>query len=237
MHLFYSKVCNISEFALCKEESFHCNKVLRLKKSDKINVTNGKGLLVEAEILSDIQTEVILKTTKVIENKDIQDFKLHIALAPLKNSSRYEWFVEKSVELGITEITPIITKFTEKKQYKTDRLKRIVLEAMKQSQRTFLPIVNEPERIEVFLKNSISKNKYIAYCGTCEKEILNKELSLSNEVLFVVGPEGDFDTKEIDFAITNGYIPISLGNYRLRSETAALHLCSITNFMNSKGVK
>lgn len=233
MHLFYSKDVNKDLFLLSPDESLHCVKVLRFRTTDKVLATNGNGLLVEAELLDENFKGVMLKTTKVVIDKSALDFKLHVALSPLKNPSRFEWFVEKAVEFGITEITPIISEKTEKKHLKIDRLQKIALEAMKQSLHCFLPQVNESVSFNEFVSANINKNKFIAWCGDADKQVLNSELLNSNDIVFLIGPEGDFTQKEFQFAKENNFSPISLGNYRLRSETAAVYVCSSMNFVKS----
>jgi len=236
MHLFYSRDVNKDMFNLNPDESLHCVKVLRFRTADKVLATNGNGLLVEAELLDENFKGVMLKTTKVIKDKSNSDYKLHVALSILKNPSRFEWFVEKAVEFGITEITPIISEKTEKKHLKIDRLQKIALEAMKQSLHCFLPQVNESLSFKEFVAINQNNNKFIAWCGEADKQMLNSELLKSNDIVFLIGPEGDFTNKEFELAKENNFKPISLGNYRLRSETAAVYVCSSMNFVKSNTI-
>lgn len=233
MHLFYSKDVNKDFFLLSPEESLHCVKVLRFKAKQTVLATNGCGLLVEAVLIDENFKGVMLKTSKVLIDKIALDYKLHVALSPLKNPSRFEWFVEKAVEFGVTEITPIITEKTEKKHYKIDRLQKIALEAMKQSLHCFLPQINEVQNFKDFVSANLYHERFIAWCGDADKQLLNVEHFQSADVVFMIGPEGDFTQKEFDLAKENSFIPVSFGNYRLRSETAAIYVCSLMNFAKS----
>ena len=233
MQLFYnSEIKNgDSTFFFDKEESKHIVKVLRKKESDKIFITNGLGYLFESEIIlaSEKKCEVkIIK--KTFQQPDT--FYTHIAVAPTKMNDRLEWFLEKATEIGIHEITPIICDHSERKVYKIDRAEKIIQAAMKQSLHYYLPKINEPISLSHFVKSNIDGQKFIAHCEETDKKSFQKEIAKNEKVTILIGPEGDFSTKEINLAIANQFIPVTLGNTRLRTETAALVACHTIALLN-----
>ena len=233
MQLFYnSEIKNgDSNFFFDKEESKHIVKVLRKKESDKIFITNGLGYLFESEIIlaSEKKCEVkIIKET--FQQSDT--FYTHIAVAPTKMNDRLEWFLEKATEIGIHEITPIICDHSERKVYKIDRAEKIIQAAMKQSLHYYLPKINEPISLSQFVKSNIDGQKFIAHCEETDKKSFQKEIAKNEKVTILIGPEGDFSTKEINLAIANQFIPVTLGNTRLRTETAALVACHTIALLN-----
>lgn len=233
MQLFYnSEIKNgDSTFFFDKEESKHIVKVLRKKESDKIFITNGLGYLFESEIIlaSEKKCEVkIIKET--FQQPDT--FYTHIAVAPTKMNDRLEWFLEKATEIGIHEITPIICDHSERKVYKIDRAEKIIQAAMKQSLHYYLPKINEPISLSHFVKSNIDGQKFIAHCEETDKKSFQKVIAKNEKVTILIGPEGDFSTKEINLAIANQFIPVTLGNTRLRTETAALVACHTIALLN-----
>ena len=233
MQLFYnSEIKNgDSTFFFDKEESKHIVKVLRKKESDKIFITNGLGYLFESEIIlaSEKKCEVkIIKET--FQQPDT--FYTHIAVAPTKMNDRLEWFLEKATEIGIHEITPIICDHSERKIYKIDRAEKIIQAAMKQSLHYYLPKINEPISLSHFVKSNIDGQKFIAHCEETDKKSFQKEIAKNEKVTILIGPEGDFSAKEINLAIANQFIPVTLGNTRLRTETAALVACHTIALLN-----
>jgi len=233
MQLFYnSKIKNgDSNFFFDKEESKHIVKVLRRKENDKIFITNGLGYLFESEIIlaSEKKCEVIIiKETFQQPNS----FYTHIAVAPTKMNDRLEWFLEKATEIGIHEITPIICDHSERKVYKIDRAEKIIQAAMKQSLHYYLPKINEPISLSQFVKLNIDGQKFIAHCEETDKKSFQKKIAKNEKVTILIGPEGDFSTKEINLAIANQFIPVTLGNTRLRTETAALVACHTIALIN-----
>lgn len=226
MQLFYN--ANITEtatsFIFDKEESKHIIKVLRKKESDILHVTNGFGYLFITEITIASDNKCTVKINS-FEKQERPKFHLHLAVAPTKMNERYEWFLEKATEIGIQEITPIICEHSERKVIKTDRFQKIVESAMKQSLHYYLPQLNEPIAFKDFIKQEYNGQKFIAHCEETDKKSLKNELKTNQNVTILIGPEGDFSVKEIDFAIQNNYIPVSLGNTRLRTETAAVVAC------------
>ena len=220
MQLFYTNNSE-SEFTLPSEESKHITKVLRKKEGDTLHFTDGKGQLLITEITSTDIRKTRVKIIKKIEQEKQHNYYLHVAIAPTKNMDRFEWFLEKACEIGIDEITPIICDHSERKFVKKERGNRILLSAMKQSLKCHLPKLNEAISLNNFMKQDFIGNKYIAHCENSEKiELKNKETE--KRTLILIGPEGDFSVSEIEKSIEKNYLAISLGNSRLRTETAGL---------------
>jgi 16S rRNA (uracil1498-N3)-methyltransferase len=233
MQLFYNPNINESTetFSFDKEESKHIIKVLRKKDTDILFVTNGFGLLFKTEITlaSDSKCTVqILSFEKATPSK----FHLHLAVAPTKMNDRYEWFLEKATEIGIHEITPIICDRSERKVVNTERFDKILLTAMKQSNVLFLPKLNEAMTFKEFIKHKNEGLQLIAHCEETDKKSLKSVLKPNENVTLLIGPEGDFSEKEIALALENNFIPVSLGNTRLRTETAAIVACHSVIFVN-----
>lgn len=233
MQLFYNSQINQSNslFVFDKEESKHIIKVLRKKESDILFVTNGLGFIFKTEIklASDSKCTVAILS---FEQKEVSKFNLHLAVAPTKMNERYEWFLEKATEIGIQEITPIICEHSERKMIKTDRFQKIIESAMKQSLHYFIPKLNEPITFKEFIKKEFEGQKFIAHCEETNKKSLKNELILHQNCTLLIGPEGDFSVKEIQTALNNKFIPVSLGTTRLRTETAAIVACHSVAFFN-----
>ncbi|MDD5150567.1 MAG: 16S rRNA (uracil(1498)-N(3))-methyltransferase [Flavobacterium sp.] len=233
MQLFYNPTINetTENFSFDKEESKHIIKVLRKKDADILFVTNGLGLLFKTEITlaSDNKCTVkILAVEKAVPSK----FHLHLAVAPTKMNDRYEWFLEKATEIGIHEITPIICDRSERKVINSERFDKILLTAMKQSNVLFLPKLNKAISFKEFLNKKSDGLQLIAHCEETDKKSLKSVLKPNENVTLLIGPEGDFSEKEIVLALENNYIPVSLGNTRLRTETAAVVACHSVVFVN-----
>jgi 16S rRNA (uracil1498-N3)-methyltransferase len=233
MQLFYNPTINetTENFSFDKEESKHIIKVMRKKGGDILYVTNGLGYLFKTEISlgSDIKC-----TVKIIsfEQAEKPIYHLHLAVAPTKMNDRYEWFLEKATEMGISEITPIICDHSERKFVKNDRFDKIIQSAMKQSAQVFLPKLNEPIAFKDFIKNQTNGQLFIGHCEETQKISLKNVLKPNTDVTILIGPEGDFSNKEIVLAIENNYIPVSLGATRLRTETAAIVACHSVVLLN-----
>lgn len=233
MQLFYNPLISETEksFVFDKEESKHIIKVLRKKESDILFVTNGLGSLFKTEIAlaSDSKCTVTILS---LEKQEPSKYHLHLAVAPTKMNERYEWFLEKATEIGIQEITPIICEHSERKIIKTDRFQKIIESAVKQSLHFYLPKLNEPISFRDFLKKEFNGQKFIAHCEETDKKSLKSQIKKENDILILIGPEGDFSVKEIQMALDNKFIPVSLGSTRLRTETAAIVACHSVNFLN-----
>lgn len=234
MQLFYNP--NIDEltesFIFDKEESKHIIKVLRKKDGDILYVTNGAGYLFECEITLASDNKCTVKINS-LDKKEASKFHLHLAVAPTKMNERFEWFLEKATEIGIQEITPIICDRSERKVINKERFDKIVLSALKQCNESYLPKLNEAVTFKEFISKQQNKGlQLIAHCEETDKKTLKSVLKSNEDVTLLIGPEGDFSTKEIALALENNYIPVSLGNTRLRTETAAVVACHSVVFFN-----
>ncbi len=232
MYLFYAPNLNLQDCFLNEEESKHCNKVLRLQKDDAIEVIDGKGNLYYAKITSpDVkQTRFIIFETKQGFGK--KEYYLHIAVAPTKNIERLEWFVEKATEIGIDEITPILCQRSERKIINHERLNKVITSAMKQSLKAYHPKLNGLTNFSSLVKIDSDSQKWIAHCANAEKVSIKEAFVPQQKYLILIGPEGDFSPQEINLALENGFEAITLGQSRLRTETAALEACFEINFLN-----
>ncbi|QLE00308.1 16S rRNA (uracil(1498)-N(3))-methyltransferase [Galbibacter sp. BG1] len=234
MQLFYAPDLDskTKEFSFDKEESRHIGKVLRKKEGDTLYITNGKGWLFEAEIINaDIKNCIVSIQKSQLKHK--KNYRLHMAVAPTKMNDRFEWFLEKATEIGIDEITPIICEHSERKKIKPERYEKILQAAMKQSLSCYLPQLNEAINLSDFINREHEGQLFIAHCEDQEKFNLKRKIMADNEVVILIGPEGDFSLEEINSARENGYIPVNLSDNRLRTETAAIVACHIVALMNT----
>ena len=226
MQLFYNASINESTetFSFDKEESKHIIKVLRKKDGDILFVTNGLGFLFKTEIVLASDSKCTVQMVS-FDKAPTPNFKLHLAVAPTKMNDRYEWFLEKATEIGIHEITPIICDRSERKVINKERFEKILLSAMKQSNELFLPKLNPAISFKDFVKQKNKGLQLIAHCEETDKKTLKSILQSNTDVTVLIGPEGDFSEKEITLALDQNYVPVSLGNTRLRTETAAVVAC------------
>ncbi len=221
MNWFYSKLIVDNVLSIEGEEAQHALKVLRLRIGSKIVVIDGKGTYSECEINSLDKRKLVARVLQKIENYKSRPYRIHIAIAPTKNMSRFEWFLEKATEMGIDEISPILTKNSERKHIRAERLQKILISATKQSQKAFIPRLNPLQDLKSFISTAANMEKYIAYCDYENKHLI-RQLDAGKDVLVLIGPEGDFNPKEIESIIEAGYKPIGLGKERLRTETAGI---------------
>lgn len=233
MQLFYNPYINenTEQFTFNREESKHIVKVLRKNIGDTLNITNGQGWLFTAEI----SIPNINKCTAIIVSKTLQkkrDYNLHLAVSPTKMNDRYEWFLEKATEIGLDSITPIICDHSERKVIKTVRFERIIQSAMKQSLSCYLPKLNDAISFQNFIKQDFTDDLFIAHCEETDKTTLKQHIKPNTNITILIGPEGDFSVKEITKALENNFIPVTLGNTRLRTETAAIVACHSVAFTN-----
>jgi 16S rRNA (uracil1498-N3)-methyltransferase len=233
MQLFYNPSIseNTKEFTFDREESKHIIKVLRKKDGDILFVTNGLGFLFECSIVLAIETKCTVAIMRFTQSERAH-VDLHLAVAPTKMNDRFEWFLEKATEIGVSEITPIICEHSERKFIKNERFEKIIVAAMKQSNQHFLPKLNDPIIFKDFLKQEFSDQLFIAHCEETDKQQLKKLLLPKTPATILIGPEGDFSAKEIQLALDTKFIPVSLGNTRLRTETAAIVACHSVAFVN-----
>jgi len=214
-----------------KEESRHMVKVLRKKRGDQIHITDGRGNLYLAEIVSDNDKKCEVQVLNSESKPDQKGYRLHVAIAPTKNNDRFEWFLEKSTEIGIDEITPILCDRSERKKMNPERCEKVLLAAMKQSLKFSLPTLNPLQPLDDLLKNVESEAKLIAHCDEGEKKGLSVLVQNKSDMLVLIGPEGDFSPREIEDAIKAGFQNLDLGKNRLRTETAGVVVCSNIAFM------
>ena len=233
MQLFYNPDINetTDTFSFDKEESRHIIKVLRKKDSDILHVTNGLGLLFETQITLASDNKCIVEVLSITKSAEPK-FRLHLAVAPTKMNDRFEWFLEKATEIGIHEITPVFCDRSERKVINPERFEKIILSAMKQSNETYLPKLNEAISFKEFIKQKKGGLQFIAHCEETGKKSLKEVLKPNENVTILIGPEGDFSDKEIALALENNYQPVMLGNTRLRTETAAVVACHSVVFFN-----
>ncbi|OXB23915.1 MULTISPECIES: 16S rRNA (uracil(1498)-N(3))-methyltransferase [Flavobacterium] len=233
MQLFYNPDIDESteRFSFDKEESRHIIKVLRKKDSDILHVTNGSGLLFETQITLASDNKCIVEVIS-IKKSSAPKFRLHLAVAPTKMNDRFEWFLEKATEIGIQEITPIFCDRSERKVINPERFEKIILSAMKQSNETYLPKLNEAISFKEFIKQKNDGLQLIAHCEETDKKSLKEVLKPNESVTLLIGPEGDFSEKEIALALEHKFQPVTLGNTRLRTETAAIVACHSVVFFN-----
>lgn len=232
MHLFYTPDIQDDTYRLSEEESKHCIRVLRLTEGETLFLVDGKGLFCEAVIISAHPKACILN---VVDRKFAygkRDYQLTLAVSPTKNIDRYEWFLEKATEIGIDKVIPLISRNSERKEIKPERLEKVMISAIKQSIKAYLPVLNPIQTFKEIVKSPFGGLRYIAHCNEGEKVLLRDAVVKGTDVLILIGPEGDFSTGEVESAIKEGFIPISLGDSRLRTETAALVACHTVNLIN-----
>ncbi|MDG1698099.1 MAG: 16S rRNA (uracil(1498)-N(3))-methyltransferase [Polaribacter sp.] len=234
MQLFYNSEISLEtkQITFDKIESKHIVRVLRKKENDILKITNGKGYLFEVKINFANDKKCLADIIAVKEKKNPRNYYLHIAIAPTKNNDRIEWFLEKATEIGIDEITPIICANSERRSVKLERFKKIIQSAMKQSLKFTLPKLNEPRKFSDFINQNLDGKICIAHCEKKEKKKLKSVIDASEKVTILIGPEGDFSSDEIKKALMKKFIPITLGESRLRTETAALVAVNSVSFIN-----
>ncbi len=233
MALFY--VPDIAErWELSEEEAAHALRVLRLSIGDELDITDGKGNLYKSVISSVAGKHCYVEAKETLPMPKGWSGNIHIAVAPTKNMDRIEWFAEKATEIGLDELTFLNCRFSERKVIKTERVERIVVSAMKQSLKYSKPIVGEMADFKKFVSQERAGEKYIAHCYDGEKNLLKDVHVAGCDATVLIGPEGDFSPEEVKMAMEAGYKPVSLGNSRLRTETAALAACHILMLKNEK---
>ena len=233
MQVFYAPDISGKSYTLDENESKHIIRVLRMKRGDPVRVIDGKGNMYEGAIEDPDQKRCLIEVHSVHRDFEKRNYNLHIAISPLKNPERFEWFVEKAVEFGIDEVTPLICKNTEKKGIKPDRIRNIIISAMKQSLKAKETILNKPENFPDFIT---AKNEGILMIAHCHRDIDRKKISEAyhsgENAIILIGPEGDFSREEIEAAMSNSFTQIHLGDSRLRTETAGIAACHSICFIN-----
>lgn len=218
---FLAESIDTGQVVLCNDEMHHMVHVLRIQPGTRVLLTDGKGRLAEASVVS--------ASKKSVEFSDIQyeelpplPYQLHIALAPTKNINRFEWFLEKATEIGITEITPIITHHSERSHIRIDRLEKIIVTAMKQSKKAWMPRLNNPVDFMQFIAIPRDDASFIAHIDKTSRHLKHKLMQTNNKFTVLIGPEGGFSDEEVELAIAKGIRPASLSKSRLRTETAGV---------------
>jgi len=231
MIIFYSPdIAACSE--LSEEDSGHAVRVLRHKEGDSVIIVDGIGNFYDAHIVSAHPKHCVVGIDKVTKENH-WPYYIEIAVAPTKNLDRMECFLEKATEMGLDKFVPLKCRFSERKELKTERMKKIAISAMKQSLKATLPQIEEMVDIKQYLKEDFVGQKYIAHCfKDSERKLLSKEIKPGSKVRILIGPEGDFSEEEVRMALDNGYIPISLGDQRLRTETAAIASVHTVHLIN-----
>jgi 16S rRNA (uracil1498-N3)-methyltransferase len=221
---FYTEPISLSDtiVVLNEENSKHIVQVLRMQNGKQIKLTDGFGNIFLAEITDAHKKKCTVKITERTKHESHAN-KVCIAVSPVKNNSRLEWFLEKATEIGVSEIVLLMCERTEKQNIRLDRMKGILISAMLQSQQAWLPILEEPKKYAAYIKEVKTQNKFIAHCEEDKKTSLKLITNrLINQSTIIIGPEGDFTPQEIALALENNFTPVALGNTRLRTETAAL---------------
>ena len=234
MLLFYAPDITTPLYTLDEIESGHCVRVLRLQEGDTLNITDGRGTLYDAEVVDAHPKRCSVRIVAEHHNWEQRSYGLTVAVAPTKNIDRIEWFVEKATECGIDRIIPTLCDHSERKIIKGERLEKIAISAMKQSLKAYLPDIAPLTPLREVLTTPFEGTKLIAHCEEeAERVFIGSELKAGDNVLILIGPEGDFSPEEIALARKNGFREVSLGDCRLRTETAALAATMYTAFVNN----
>lgn len=228
MEIFFAREIDGTFCHLTEEESAHCVKVLRHREGDEIHVIDGEGTFYTCRLCDASPKGATAQILEVEKDWGAHPYHLTMAVCPTKNNDRYEWFVEKATEMGLDQIAPVIGEHSERRVFKTERLAKILLSASKQSLKGAIPQISEPVSVKEFIKECDAELKLICYCFEEEtqrrsiKEVLAEKAADNCTIAILIGPEGDFSRDEAKLAMENGFIPVHLGDSRLRTETAAL---------------
>ena len=232
----YTPDIHTPRYTLNEEESTHAVQVLRLKAGDEVTLVNGRGGCYRACITRPHHKHCGVEVLEYQPEYGKRSYRLHIGIAPPKNFERFEWFVEKTTEIGIDEITPLLCKQSERKQINTERLRRIMIAAMKQSKKAYLPQLNEMTAFDQWVETMTGSHRYIAHCSGSDRLSLKTPSLFGQDTTIAIGPEGDFSMLEVSKAMMLGFKGISLGSSRLRTETAGVAACYSIYFINEIGV-
>lgn len=233
MQIFYAPDISGNTYILDEKESKHCIRVLRMTEGTPVRLIDGKGNLYEGFISEPDSKRCMISISETKADYEKRNYRLHIAISPLKNPERFEWFVEKSVEIGVDEITPLISRNTEKQSVKQERINKIIVSAMKQSVKAVRTVLHEPSAFIDFIANNVQGIKMIAHCSSNSGRTGISEVYRKGEdALIMIGPEGDFRNDEIKAALERDFIPVHLGSSRLRTETAGVAACHSIYIIN-----
>ena len=232
MNVFYLPTAQLGTISFPEEESKHIVKVLRMKEGDGFCVTDGNGFLYDAELVNAYPKRAMAELSNKRQGYDIRDFKISIAIAPTKLNERTEWFLEKATEIGIDEVKLFASYHSERRAANVERFKKIIISAMKQSVKSKMPKIEEMISFDKLVKQDFKGQKFIAWIDDDVKEQLCDLYKKGDDVLVLIGPEGDFSREEVSLAKENGFVPVSLGEARLRTETAAIVACHTIQLIN-----
>lgn len=232
MHIFYTPDI-LQTYELPADESLHCAKVLRMVEGESVLLVDGMGTFYRAELQLVHPKRCKVKILESFTDDTKRDYQVHIAMAPTKNMDRIEWFAEKATEIGIDGIHFLKCRYSERKEIKVERIQKIVVSAMKQSQKASLPLLQDMIDFTSFVKKPFDGQKFIAHCYADQpRNEFSTNYTKGQNVLILIGPEGDFSEAEVSLAIENGFVAVSLGKSRLRTETAALVACHTPHLIN-----
>jgi len=232
MQVFYLPDLKQGLNVLSSEESYHCTRVLRISKEEKASFIDGEGSFAIGKIIQAHPRETIIEIQEIQTNFQKRPYYLHIAIAPTKSIDRFEWFLEKAVEIGVDEISPLLCERSERRTLKTERLNKRILSAMKQSMNAYKPRLNELTSFKAFLNQFKETNTYIAHCSRNALPQLKDQPLSNSSSMILIGPEGDFSPREVELALKKNVKQVSLGPTRLRTETAGLVCCHTLALIN-----
>lgn len=235
MQLFYAPEFSIPCYTLPEEESKHCVRVLRMGVGDELHITDGRGTMHRCKIIDDNAKRCVVEVVESIEEYEKLPYTLSMAVAPTKNIDRFEWFLEKATEIGVSEIYPLESAHSERRQIKPEREEKVITAAVKQSLKAYHPTLHPMTTFKALVQQPFDGKRYIAHCNSSigERHYLGSLIKKGENVQILIGPEGDFSPEEITFALQNGFKAISLGNQRLRTETAATVATVIVSTINT----
>ncbi len=232
MHIFYTPNISGNTYILNETESKHCVRVLRLDKGEEIKLVDGCGGFFIAEIADPNPKRCLVRVVRSEQNFGQKNFQVHMAIAPTKNIERMEWFLEKATEIGIDRVIPLLCQHSERKEIKPERLEKVMVSAMKQSLKAYLPQLDKLTKFNDLIRQPFDGQKFIAHCEEQHRDLLKNVIVPNQKSLILIGPEGDFSLEEIETAILAGFKPVSLGDSRLRTETAGVVACHTFNLLN-----
>ncbi len=233
MQLFYAPGIVPPRHTLTEEESRHCIKVLRMKQGDRIHITDGRGNLHTAEVSKADPRGCVVEVVETVREYGRRGYRLTMAVAPTKNTDRYEWFLEKATEVGVDAVIPIECGNSERRTLKPDRPEKVIASAAKQSLKAYMPVLEPMTPVREVITRPFDGAKFIAHCRpeTVRTDIM-EAIPAGTDILVLIGPEGDFTAEEVGLALVNGFTAVSLGQSRLRTETAALAAVMAAYFIN-----
>ena len=234
MQLFYAPEISLPRYTLPEEESKHCVRVLRMTVGDELHLTDGKGNMYRCKVVSDNVKRCEVEVVETWPEYERMSYGLTMCVAPTKNIDRFEWFLEKATEIGISEVYPLECDHSERRQIKLEREEKVITAAVKQSLKAYHPVLHDLTSVRDIIAMDLEGEKYIAHCDSSfgERPYLGNLVKKGANTLILIGPEGDFSKEEINFALQNGFKAISLGRERLRTETAAVVATTVVATIN-----